>query len=435
MKKSKVKREKIDSGQPNTPRPAPPESMEAVKQSILEIKTINAAAPPKKRSAGKTIFKILCIVFFPITLCVLGFRALFRKLKIGITAKTTAVFTVVFGLMLIGYAAFILISINGLAESGQPVSAEYMQRLCITSVVLLLVFIVLGAVMGGFSSQYMISPVRKITRRVKEISEENISDRRLDPVDSQDELMELTEQINSMLDSLQQALDRQENFVSDASHELKTPISVIAGYANLLRRWGKDDPKVRDEAVDAILRESDNMKKLVEQLLWLAKLGDFTLDFSEFNLYEELDDMVAAYRLVNTKHTFTLSGDPSVTVNTDKNLLTEAVRTLIDNAIKYTPSENGVINISVESADDMFTVAVEDNGIGISEEDRQQIFERFYRCDKARSRKSGSCGLGLTICKSIVENLGGKITVHSELGKGSKFVITVKGAVGEIDKR
>ena len=299
---------------------------------------------------------------------------------------------------------------------------EYFVRLIITSAVLVAVFIVLGAVLGGLSSQYMINPVRKITKRVNEISDENIS-ARLDPVDSQDELMELTRQINKMLDSLQEAFERQENFVSAASHELKTPLSVIAGYANLLRRWGKDDPKILDEAVAAISRESENMKRIVEQLLWLAKLGNFTLNIAEFNLYEAVSDIVDGYKTAGIKHEITLSGDASVTLNTDKNLITEAVRTLVDNAIKYTPPQTGEINIAIKQTETGVCMTVADNGVGIAEADRAHIFERFYRCDKVRGRESGSCGLGLTICKQIIEMMGGKISVESELGNGSTFKI------------
>ncbi|MDE7164709.1 MAG: HAMP domain-containing histidine kinase, partial [Clostridiales bacterium] len=354
--------------------------------------------------------------------------ALFKKLSSAITAKTTLVCTVVFVLLLIGYAAFVLASIGSLVGSGQEISQDFMRRMIITSAVVVLVFIVLGAVLGGFSSQYMISPVRKITHRVKEISEDNIS-ARLDPVDSQDELMELTKQINTMLDKLQQAFERQENFVSDASHELKTPLAVIAGYANLLRRWGKDDPKVLDEAVNAISRESENMKRIVDQLLWLAKLGDFALNCTTFNLYETVSGVVEGYRLVNTGHQIELSGEQTVTLNTDKNLLTEAVRTLVDNAIKYTPAEKGVIKLFVECVEGGVEIAVQDNGIGISDADCSQIFDRFFRCDKVRGRESGSCGLGLTICKQIVEMMGGKISVESELGRGSTFTIALYSVV------
>lgn len=408
---------------------APGESMalrtgggDDVKETLKELKSDKAISQRKKTEFSAVLLYILKVVFFPVTLSVYGVRKLFKRFKVGITVKTTVIFTVVFGVLLIGYASFTLVSIKNALTTG-TIDDGFMRKMLITSAILVAVFIALGSVLGGLSSQYMISPVRKITTRVNEISDENLS-ARLDPVDSQDELMELTEQINHMLDSLQEAFERQENFVSDASHELKTPLSVIAGYSNLLRRWGKDDPKILDESVEAISRESENMKRIVDQLLWLAKLGNFTLNNSAFNLYELVSDIVDGYQLY-VKHEIKLSGDPSITLNTDKNLITEAVRTLVDNAIKYTPAVTGVIEIKVVRGTDCVELTVADNGVGISENDKAHIFERFYRCDKARGRESGSSGLGLTICKSIVEMMGGKISVDSEIGRGSTFKIVL----------
>ncbi len=393
-----------------------------VRQTIERINSENAKPDKKKRNASETALLVLQIIFFPVTLVILCGKKIFKRFKVGITVKTTVIFTAVFGILIAAYAIFTIASIANLASRGEQITQAYLNKFIITTVALVVVFVVCGAVLGGISSHYMINPVRKISKRVKEISGENIS-ARLDPVDSQDELMELTDRINGMLDLLQQAFERQENFVSDASHELKTPLSVIAGYANLLRRWGKDDPKILDESVEAISRESENMKRIVDQLLWLAKLGNFSLNNTVFNLYEVVSDIVDGYKMTNTKHDISLSGDASVTLDTDKNLITEAVRTLVDNAIKYTPPQSGVIKINIARGADSVVISIADNGVGISEADRAHIFERFYRCDKVRGREQGSCGLGLTICKSIVEMMGGRISVESEPGKGSKFII------------
>ncbi len=393
-----------------------------VRQTIERINSENAKPDKKKRNASEAALLVLQIIFFPVTLVILCGKKIFKRFKVGITVKTTVIFTAVFGILIAAYAIFTIASIANLASRGEQITQAYLNKFIITTVALVVVFVVCGAVLGGISSHYMINPVRKISKRVKEISGENIS-ARLDPVDSQDELMELTDRINGMLDLLQQAFERQENFVSDASHELKTPLSVIAGYANLLRRWGKDDPKILDESVEAISRESENMKRIVDQLLWLAKLGNFSLNNTVFNLYEIVSDIVDGYKMTNTKHDISLSGDASVTLDTDKNLITEAVRTLVDNAIKYTPPQSGVIKINIARGADSVVISIADNGVGISEADRAHIFERFYRCDKVRGREQGSCGLGLTICKSIVEMMGGRISVESEPGKGSKFII------------
>ncbi|MCH5158593.1 MAG: HAMP domain-containing protein [Clostridiales bacterium] len=400
------------------------EKHEAVFETLNEIKSENKDNVKKKRTPSEIALLVVKIIFFPITLIVMAFKRITRRFKIGITAKTTLVFAAIFGVMLATFAAFTLASIANQVKSGEEFSDDSMKRLIVTSVVLVLSFIAVGSALGGLASQYMMSPVRKMNGRINEISGENMS-ARLDPVDSQDELKELTERINNMLDTIQEAFERQENFVSDASHELKTPLAVITGYADLLRRWGKDDPKVLNEAVEAISRESQNMKRIVEQLLWLAKLGDFSLNNTQFNLYETVSDIVDGYLTVNIKHKITLTGDMSVTLNADKNLMTEAIRTLVDNAIKYTPADGGEINITITKKDNTVELSIADNGIGISDDDVEHIFERFYRCDKVRGRESGSSGLGLTICKSIVEMMDGKISVASKLGEGSTFTITL----------
>ena len=397
---------------------------EAVWDTLNEIKSENKKIVKHKRTPGEVALLIAKIIFFPITLVAMGFKMVSRRFKISITAKTTLVFAAVIGVMLAAFAAFTLASVANMVKSGEVLTDADMKKLVITAVVLVLSFIAVGSALGGLASQFMMSPVRKMNGRIKEISDENMS-ARLDPVDSQDELKELTERINNMLDTIQAAFERQENFVSDASHELKTPLAVITGYADLLRRWGKDDPKVLNEAVEAISRESQNMKRIVEQLLWLAKLGDFTLNTTQFNLYETVSDIVDGYNTVNIEHKITLTGDMSVTLNTDRNLMTEAIRTLMDNAIKYTPAEGGEINITVKKEGDAAVLSIADNGIGISDEDKEHVFERFYRCDKVRGRESGSSGLGLTICKSIVEMMGGKISLESKLGEGSTFTITL----------
>lgn len=138
-----------------------------------------------------------------------------------------------------------------------------------------------------------------------------------------------------------------------------------------------------------------------------------------------MQEAVDAYSVMNLPHTITFSGDKDIFVETDKSLLVESVRTLIDNAVKYTPGENGRIDVAVRGGDGRAEITVSDNGIGIAEEDLPRIFDRFYRCDKARGRESGSSGLGLTIAKNIIEIMGGDISVSSVKGAGTTFKITL----------
>ena len=298
----------------------------------------------------------------------------------------------------------------------------YISTLIITASVLVVVVSVLYAAMVWITSQFMLKPIRTITESIDEVTGDNLS-ARLEQVDSQDELMELTNRINDMLNNLEQSFLRQQNFVADASHELKTPISVIQGYANMLRRWGKDDPKILDEGIEAIARDSENMKRIVEQLLLLARLGNFNLNSSRFNLSEVVEETVESYKMVDSAHEIVCVCDENaITVETDKNLFTECLRAIIDNAIKYTP-EGGGITVGCRMREKFAEITVADTGIGISAEDLPHIFERFYRCDKARGRAKGSTGLGLSIAKSIAETMGGEIEVSSNVGVGTTFTI------------
>jgi len=191
----------------------------------------------------------------------------------------------------------------------------------------------------------------------------------------------------------------------------------------MLRRWGKDDPKILDEGIEAIARDSENMKRIVEQLLLLARLGNFNLNSSRFNLSEVVEETVESYKMVDSAHEILCVCDENaITVETDKNLFTECLRAIIDNAIKYTP-EGGGITVGCRMREKFAEITVADTGIGISAEDLPHIFERFYRCDKARGRAKGSTGLGLSIAKSIAETMGGEIEVSSNVGVGTTFTI------------
>lgn len=346
-------------------------------------------------------------------------RKLFGRFNLTLTAKMTIIYSIVFFLVLAAFTAFFIASLH---RTSGGVMSGYLRTLVITSTILVVVVSALYAATVWVMGQLMLKPIRSITDKIDDVTGDNLS-ARLDQVDSQDELMELTNRINEMLDNLEQSFVRQQNFVADASHELKTPISVIQGYSNMLRRWGKDDPGVLDEGIEAITRESENMKRIVEQLLLLARLGNFSLNSIKFNLVEVVSEITESYKLVDAAHKIEFNRkENAISVETDKNLFTECLRALIDNAIKYTP-EGGRITVGCAMHDDHAEITVSDTGVGISAEDLPHIFERFYRCDKSRGREKGSTGLGLSIAKSIVETMGGKISVDSDVGLGTTFKI------------
>lgn len=245
-------------------------------------------------------------------------------------------------------------------------------------------------------------------------------------VDGPAELRELTGAINAMLQRLDEAYAAQTRFVSDASHELRTPIAVIQGYANLLNRWGKDDPTARQEAIDAILSESESMKKLVEQLLFLARGDNHTqaVALKRVEATELAAQVLKETALVDETHPLRADWDGPIPLTADPELLKEALRVLVDNACKYTPS-GGAITLSVREREGQVRFEVLDEGEGVAPADLPHLFERFYRTDGSRARETGGSGLGLAIAQRIAQSHGGALEVQSAPGLGSRFTLIV----------
>ncbi len=242
---------------------------------------------------------------------------------------------------------------------------------------------------------------------------------------TQDELKDLAEAINAMLARINDAYRSQVRFVSDASHELRTPISVIQGYANLLERWGKDDEKTLLESIAAIKEEAANMKSLVEQLLFLARGDNNTmkLQLEAFDLAELAEAVVKESEMIDGGHDYEARLD-QVFLRADKGLVKQLLRILTDNAIKYS-NPGGKIRVSVKAEDGQAMLSVQDEGIGIPPESVPLIFERFYRADQSRARATGGTGLGLSIAKWIVERHGGHMEVISREGLGTRVTVAL----------
>jgi signal transduction histidine kinase len=286
-----------------------------------------------------------------------------------------------------------------------------------------LILVISSAIKLSRTTKKMLRPIDNMTNTAKSISANDL-DRRLDVVESHDELKELAETFNEMLDRIQKSYDQQNQFVSDASHELRTPIAVIQGYANMLNRWGKEDKEVLEESITAINSEALNMKELVEKLLFLARADKKTqkLQKSEFYFNELIDEITKETKMIDDKHQIICERNDSVLIFADRGLIKQALRIFIDNSIKYT-SAGGTIKINSIGSLSGLTITIEDSGVGIAKEDLPKIFHRFYRCDKARTRQTGGTGLGLTIAKWIIDNHNGSIEVESTLGQGTKIII------------
>ena len=279
----------------------------------------------------------------------------------------------------------------------------------------------LTAQTARFNDAMSAEELRELAGQLDAINAASLDDR-IPLEGTQRELRDLTRSINAMLDRIDRAYHSQARFVSDASHELRTPIAVIQGYAKLLERWGKDDPEAMQESITAIRAEADSMKELVEQLLFLAR-GDndsMKVDKEVFDLTAIAGQVLKETEMIDQTHPLTAEWGESVYVNADMGLIKQAVRILMDNAVKYSP-EGGQIILRVNQQNGMVHLSVTDEGQGIAPEDLPHVFDRFYRTDESRTRQTGGTGLGLSIARWIAEKHDGTIDVLSRKGIGTRF--------------
>ncbi|KPK42303.1 MAG: hypothetical protein AMJ65_07835 [Phycisphaerae bacterium SG8_4] len=324
----------------------------------------------------------------------------------------------------------------GVVRFALPLSQVQLQIRTIYRVVLVAA---IAAVAIALTVAYLVSrsitlPIRQMKETAEQIAKGNFTPRVR--ISSRDELGELADSLNAMADELQQKIEDlrrmdqvRTDFVANVSHELKTPLTLIKGYTETLQGEVLCD-KIKAAKFVSIIREhSDRLGHIVDDLLSLSELESSKdyIDRSQFDLKKLIDDISLGFghALASKKLELTVSsqGD-DLSIRADRNKIEQVLVNLIDNAIKYT-GESGQIELSAVERDGEIHIAVRDDGIGIAKEHLDRIFERFYRTDKARSRELGGTGLGLSIAKHIVLAHKGKITIESELGKGTTVFVTL----------
>lgn len=239
--------------------------------------------------------------------------------------------------------------------------------------------------------------------------------------------------LNGLLRRMQEAKLQQMRFVSDASHELRTPIAVIQGYVNMLDRWGKTDEAVLDESIEALKTESAHMKELVEQLLFLARgdSGRTTLNRTSLSLAATVREVWEESRMIDPNHTYELQlptdGNPCTMVG-DVALVKQSMRIMVQNAVKYSAANSTItLGAQVDPATREVCYSVRDEGVGMSSQDASHAFERFWRSDDARGSSVNGTGLGLAIAKWIVDAHGGRVEVLSVENVGTRFTVHFAG--------
>ena len=280
--------------------------------------------------------------------------------------------------------------------------------------------IVAAAIGGYWISRRALAPVDHIARTARAITAQQLG-RRLDVPPTGDELQRLSETLNDMLARLETAFAETARFTADASHELRSPVSLIRTTAEVALRRPRSAEEYR-QALEGILRESERTSELVQDLLTLTR-ADAGVDgwsLSRVDLRALVGELREKLATLCEGRGLTLRldvPDLPVFVDGEQAALGRLVVILADNAAKYTPAP-GEVRVALRTVDGTAEIEVADTGMGISAEDLPRVFERFYRADKARSRESGGAGLGLSIAKWIVERHGGRITIESEAGKG-----------------
>src|SRR5580704_6797304 len=285
--------------------------------------------------------------------------------------------------------------------------------------------LLLAAAAGYWISTRALAPVDQITQTARTISAQNLSSRLAVP-QTGDELQRLSETVNGMLERLEAAFKKITQFTADASHELRTPVAVMRTRAELSLRKARTADEYR-EVIAEVLAELEKTSKLIEQLMFLARAdsGAETLHFAATNVSEVLREAchqgsaLAEAKQIGFQEQ--ISRD-SMWIRGDASSLRRLFLILIDNAVKYTPA-SGQVEVSLQRNDGYAVAQVRDTGIGISETDLPNVFERFYRADKARTRETGGVGLGLSIGRWIAEVHAGTIEVRSSPGRGSIFQI------------
>lgn len=303
--------------------------------------------------------------------------------------------------------------------------SSFLKVLIDNMIVTNLIGLFIAIISGIFISRKILHPIRDMIQTAKEIEINDLS-KRIAVNGSDDELQKLAKTFNHMLNRIQKGFEQQQQFVGDASHELRTPITIISGYADMLDRWGKQDPAALNEGISAIKSEAASMHGLIEKLLFLAKSdrGKQLLNKVPVPMEDLIEKVFQETLLIALDHQVVLTRNDVSIISCDAAAIKQMLRIFIENSVKYTPS-GGTIRIHSEQTKTHLNITIQDTGIGISEEEQPKIFNRFYRVDKSRSKITGGTGLGLSIAQWIAEQHHSTIEVESTFGTGTTTTVKI----------
>ena len=292
------------------------------------------------------------------------------------------------------------------------------------NIIITFIMILIASLGGYFIISRALKPVSRISNTAKSIINSTDLSQRINIGKSSDEISSLANTFDRMLDQIETAFEKEKQFTSDASHELRTPVAVILSECEYMNDCAQTKEELKESAA-SIKRQAQKISKLISELLMISRMDKGTINFNieQTDISELLNFVCEEQEEIQSKKiVMNKSIEPNVYANADRDLLTRLFINLISNAYQYS-DVGGQIYVTLQSFDDCVRICVKDNGIGIAPENIDKIWERFYQEEPSRtSNESGSMGLGLSMVKWIAQCHGGKIYVISKVGEGSEFV-------------
>lgn len=285
--------------------------------------------------------------------------------------------------------------------------------------------VVLSILVGWLLTRNVLKPLQAMAQTIRDISNKGMQER-MRPALNGDEISTLMIMFNDMMDQVEESFHQQSRFVEDASHELRTPVAIIEGHLSLLRRWGKEDPVILSDSLDASLHEFARLKGLVLELLALSRAEQnmHVLESLLKNPSKAIERIIDRFALIHPD--FSLETDleriNGTSLNISNEHLEQILLIILDNAIKYSLQQK-VLSVKAYVSEKQVHIEIIDYGMGIPAEDLPYVTDRFYRVDKARSRDQGGNGLGLAIAKRLIDRYQGTLAIRSEELSGTTVTI------------
>lgn len=341
-------------------------------------------------------------------------RARLTLLTSAIILSFLTLFTILF-VIFIKYFSHIIEKVYGIDDD----ILTPIIRIFLLIIIIMIAIAVLASVLGGhLAADSFLNTVSRFTGQISDIKEEGLKGRL--EITSQDELALLGIQFNSLMEAMENLLAQQNQFVSDASHELKTPLSILKVNIEMLQKWGSEDKDILEETLEVLRIEVERMNTLTQELLTLT--GGQADSQSEIQAVDGgvISELINDFRLLNKEAQITVQVKEGTFIPIKKEHLRQLLIVFLDNAVKYSKEDT---TQKIEIKCDNNSLCIKDYGIGIKPEHLDKIFDRFYRVDESRKNIDNSFGLGLSIAKKICDQYGFQITVESEWHKYTIFTV------------